>query len=215
MSVFSPAQNYKPSRSYTQRSGVGFVEKVVQRTPSGAFQGPDLAAELRIRELQLLSLLSLVETMLKASKQTDSKKTTSLTFHFILRQVNRGPVGEDIWNSAKSLVHEPGGHSTHWHFCEGKATTVSRSSYSLALRSFDKPFATVLDLLGKRNSSKWKEVNLPSAEFNLPLPRAENTSKITSTENADCKSRLVSVHSPLQQRVVIKTRGEKANKIGV
>lgn len=112
------------------------------------------AAELRIRELQLLSLLSLVETMLKASKQTDSKKTTSLTFHFILRQVNRGPVGEDIWNSAKSLVHEPGGHSTHWHFCEGKATTVSRSSYSLALRSFDKPFATVLDLLGKRNSSK-------------------------------------------------------------
>lgn len=154
MSVFSPAQNYKPSRSYTQRSGVGFVEKVVQRTPSGALQGPDLAAELQIRELQLLSLLSLVETMLKASKQTDSKKTTSLTFHFILRQVNRGPVGEDIWNSAKSLVHEPGGHSTHWHFCEGKATTVSRSSYSLALRSFDKPFATVLDLLGKRNSSK-------------------------------------------------------------
>lgn len=90
----------------------------------------------------------------KQANRQIAKKTTSLTFHFILRQVNRGPVGEDIWNSAKSLVHEPGGHSTHWHFCEGKATTVSRSSYSLALRSFDKPFATVLDLLGKRNSSK-------------------------------------------------------------
>ncbi len=68
---------------------------------------------------------------------TKKKKINlKLTLHLILRQANRGPVGEDIWNSAKSLVHEPGGHSTHWHFCEGKPTTVSRSSYSQALRSF-------------------------------------------------------------------------------
>lgn len=56
--------------------------------------------------------------------------------------------------------------------------------------------------------------SLSGVQPSLLSARAENMSKITSTENADCKSRLVSVRSPLQ-RVVIKTRGEKANKIGV
>lgn len=74
---------------------------------------------------------------LKASNppKTLKKETINLTFHLVLRQANRGPVGEDIGNSAKPLVHEPGGHSTHWHLCEGKPTTGCRSSYSLALRS--------------------------------------------------------------------------------
>ena len=89
---------------------------------------------------------------------------TSLTFHLILGQDNRGPVGEDIWNSAKSLVHEPGGHSTHWHFCEGKPT-VSRSSYIQALRSFETdPFASVLD---KQNLKQKKEKSTSCAKFSL------------------------------------------------
>lgn len=118
--------NPSASRS-TQSSAHGQEGK---RTVAASLRGPGLvyqpdAASRRGNSLQ---------SQFKTTTQSDSQQR--LTFHLILRQVNRGPVGEDIWNSAKSLVHEPGGHSTHWHFCEGKPTTVSRSSYSLALRSF-------------------------------------------------------------------------------
>lgn len=94
---------------------------------------------------------------------TDLK--TRLTFHLIFRQANRGPVGEDIWNSAKSLVHEPGGHSTHWHFCEGKPTTVSRSSQSLALRSFETDPLLLSLIFSKQNMQQMNQ-EAPSAKCN-------------------------------------------------
>lgn len=41
--------------------------------------------------------------------------------------------------------------------------------------------------------------SLGGVQPSLLSARAENMSRITSTENADCKSRLVSVHSPLHE----------------
>lgn len=96
---------------------------------------------------------------------TWTHNSEGLTFHLILGQDHGGPVGEDIWNSAKSLVHEPGGHSTHWHFCEGKPTTVSRSSYIFSLFETD---PVLLPLCAfKQKLKRTKQGENPSAKFNL------------------------------------------------
>ena len=67
--------------------------------------------------------------LMRTNGSSKKKKKLSLTLHFILGEGDRSPVWEDIWNRAKSPVHEPGGHGTHWHCCEGKPTLKPWSSY--------------------------------------------------------------------------------------
>lgn len=62
------------------------------------------------------------------------KNNLKLTFHLILRQDNGAPQGEDIWNSAKTLVHEPGGDSTYWHLCEGQPSSDLHIAQLFSLR---------------------------------------------------------------------------------
>lgn len=62
------------------------------------------------------------------------KNNLRLTFHLILRQDNGAPQGEDIWDSAKTLVHEPGGDSTYWHLCEGQPSSDLHIAQLFSLR---------------------------------------------------------------------------------
>lgn len=66
------------------------------------------------------------------TKQNKNRK--SLTLHFILGEVDRSPVWEDVGHRAGSPVHEPGGHGAHWHLCDDKSKDFTQRAVLWTLR---------------------------------------------------------------------------------